>query len=191
MQNFLTRSVLVGRSTWQHNNNHHLNHQSTNKASNQWRGGGVRWKYKWAFNDAVEPSETEGEERTIIKHLISLVWFCCCHPSHYAFTRVSSSLSSSKKKSLRSPFLLPSSSPPVLLFFARPVSCPLCVKNKGRCPVGDEKEAVGQRDIWMWYFLCQHKCLVSTNSSPGNQRERATRQYGPATKNNDSREKKK
>lgn len=130
------------------NDNHGLNHRSINETSNQCRGGGVWEKYKWAFNDATDPSESErtGEEITIIKHLIFPMSDSAL-PSYVSISTspaVSCSSFEKKKISLDLPlyaFLL-------FLIPALSMSCPLCVKNKGQCPAGDEEGCWGSA----WYL---------------------------------------
>lgn len=149
---------------------HRLNHRSINETSNQCRGGGVWEKYKWAFNDAMDPSESEreAEEITIIKHLIFP------KSDSVAFTRLHLHpvpLWKKEKSLFDLSFFLSSSLFP-LFFLPVSVSGPLCVKNKeGTSSCGDEKAAEGQRDIWVWYFQHRPKCLVSTNLLPGNPRD--------------------
>lgn len=124
----------------------------------------------------TDPSESEGEEITVIKHLIflmsdSVAFVCPC---------LSPPVSSSWKISLRSSY------PPLCSPLSASVPCPPCVKNKERPPMGNERAAEGQRDIWVWYFHRQPKCLVSTNLLPGNRRGQKTEQYRQATKNDGS-----
>ncbi len=110
----------------------------------------------------MDPSESEreGEEITIIKHLIFPM------ADSVAFIRPPPPVSTCIL------FFFSLSLYFSLSVFPISVSSPLCVKNKGRGPAGDERAVEGQCDIWVWYFHCRPKCLVSTNLLAGNQREK-------------------
>lgn len=127
--------------------------------ANQWGGGGAREHYKWAFNDAIDPWESERKEMTVIKHLnfpMSDSVTFICPPS--SAPPVSSCW---KKIPLRS-----SCYPPC---FPLPVPAPraLCAKNKEGCPASDVRSAEGS----LWYLgviFPRPKCLLSINLLPGN-----------------------
>lgn len=51
------------------NDNYCLNYQSVHEMADQLRGWGVWEQYKWAFNDAMDPWESETKKMSVIKHL--------------------------------------------------------------------------------------------------------------------------
>lgn len=142
----IMKSCLIFRSMWQRMTIIGLmTGASMRHLINVGRGVSLR---KWAFNDAPDSSESEGEEITITKHL-RFPTFDSCFP------------------------LSPSPSPPIsscwkiCLRFSVPSTCFLhsifmsfgpCVKNKGH-PAG-YGVAEGLRDAWLWYFHWQPKCLA-------------------------------
>lgn len=126
--------------------------------ANQWRGGGVWEHYKWAFNDAIDPWESERKEITVIKHLNFLmsdsVTFICPPPQLLLCHLV-------EKIPPRSLCYPPCFPLPV------PVPRALCAKNKEGCPASNVRSPEGS----LWYLgviFPQPKCLLSINLLPGN-----------------------